>query len=219
MKCLKRNQERVSDETDAPRSGVPTVIKISGTYCSETSDAAYRECNSLLLEHWVELVHLTWAERLTKQMPAAFYIIFHLRHLHIQDYDRLVPVVSALLLICTAINYSCNKNGCSIKMWWHKCFAACFSGLLVHLAVVWPYPFPTICTVSLAPRAKQAHADLALVTLLCLLSHFGTCWPIFLLLMQLSANTINTTFSPFLPCKIFCLLRIILLEYTFLCGS
>lgn len=138
MKCLKRNQERVSDETDAPRSGVPTVIKISGTYCSETSDAAYRECNSLLLEHWVELVHLRWAEGLTKQMPAAFYIIFHLRHLHIQDYDRLAPVMSALLLICTAINYSCNKNGCSIKMWWHKCFAACFSGLLVHLAVVWP---------------------------------------------------------------------------------
>lgn len=51
MKCLKRSQKRVSDETDAVRSGVPTVIKISGTHCGETSEAANHECNSLLLEH------------------------------------------------------------------------------------------------------------------------------------------------------------------------
>lgn len=51
MKCMKRRQKRVSGETDALRSGAGTVIKISGTYCGETSDAAYHERNSLLLEH------------------------------------------------------------------------------------------------------------------------------------------------------------------------
>lgn len=143
------------------------------------------------------------SRRAGKKMPAAFYTIFHLRHLHIQGYDRLVPEMPALLLLCPAINDSCNKKGCSIKTWWYKCFAVCFSGLPVHFAVLWLLtPFHTICSVSLAPRAKQAHAGLALATFhqpLCLLSNFGTCWPIFLLLMLLFANTTNIIFSSFLP--------------------
>lgn len=51
-----------------------------------------------------------------KEMPTAFYIVFHLRHLHIQDCDRPAPGMPALLLICTAINDSCNKKACSIKI-------------------------------------------------------------------------------------------------------
>lgn len=70
-----------------------------------------------------ELNSFTSAElRGRKEMPTAFYIVFNLRHLHIQDGDRLVSVMPALLLICTAINYSCKEKGCSIKMWLYKLY-------------------------------------------------------------------------------------------------
>lgn len=90
-------------------------------------------------------------------------------------------------------------------MWLYKCSGACFSGLLGHFAVLWLLtPFHTICPVSLAPRVKQTHKLVwhLLLSFACFLN-FGTCWPIFLLLMLLFANTINTIFSPFLPKDIY----------------
>lgn len=118
----------------------------------ETCALAYDECNSLLFEHW-------WAEG-QKEMPAAFYTVLYLRHLHIQYFDRLAPVMPAWLLVCTAINCSRSKAGCSIKMWWYKHFTVCCSGLPVHFAVLsLPAPLPHHLhrvPASLAPGAKHA---------------------------------------------------------------
>lgn len=141
-------------------------------------------------------------------MPAAFYIVPYLRHLHIQDCDRLVPVMPALLLIYTAINYSCNNKACSIKMWWCKCFTTCFSRLSVHFALLPLLTlFHAICTACLCPQllgwSRHIHCTVCVFARLqqplCPFSKFGTCWPIFLLLRPLFFNTIHMIFFPLLP--------------------